>query len=59
MPASSSSGVKGYGRCMPGYGRRHFPTRNEIISELEEYLGDLRSEINGVEERIAELKKEA
>ena len=44
---------------MPGYGRRHFPTRNEIISELEEYLGDLRSEINGVEERIAELKKEA
>ena len=45
--------------CMPGYGRRRFHTREEVIAELEEYLGDLRSEIKGVEERIAQLKKEA
>jgi len=46
------------GCCMPSYGRR-FPTRDEVISELEEYLNDLRLEIKGVEERIAELRKEA
>jgi hypothetical protein len=44
---------------MPGYGRRCFPTREEVISELEEYLNDQRLEIKGVEERITELKKEA
>jgi len=44
---------------MPGYGHRRFPTRNELISELEEYLKQLKAEMKGVEERIAELKKEA
>ena len=48
-----------WGCCMPGYGRRCFPTREEVISELEEYLNDQRLEIKGVEERITELKKEA
>ncbi len=47
------------GCCMPGCGRRRFPTRDEVISELEDYLKELRSEIKGVEERIAELKTEA
>lgn len=47
------------GCCMPGYGHRRFPTRNELISELEEYLKQLKAEMKGVEERIAELKKEA
>ena len=45
--------------CLPGHGRRRFHTREEVISGLEEYLNDLRSEIKGVQERIAELKKEA
>jgi len=45
--------------CMPGHERRHFHTREEVIAELEEYLKDLHAEIKGVEEHIAELKKEA
>ena len=43
--------------CKPSHGRRRFLTRDEIINELEEYLKELRSEIKGVEERIAGLKK--
>jgi hypothetical protein len=43
---------------MPSY-HRCFPAREEVISELEEYLKELRLEIKGVEERIAELRKEA
>ena len=45
--------------CMPGHGQRRFHTREEVIAELKEYLNDLRSEIKGVEERIADLKTEA
>ena len=44
--------------CATGYGRRRFFTREEAASELEEYLTSLRLEARGVEERIAELKKE-
>ena len=36
---------------------RHFISREEIISNLEEYLKQLHSEAKGVEERIAEMKK--
>ena len=41
----------------PGFpfGRR-FPTREERIAWLEEYLKDLQAEAKAVEERIAELK---
>jgi len=38
---------------------RRFPTKEEIISRLEEYLKQLNLEAKGAEERIAELKKEA
>ena len=38
---------------------RRFPTKEEIIPRLEEYLKQLNLEAKGVEERIAELKKEA
>lgn len=38
-------------------GVRHFPTREEMIEELEEYLEQLKAEVQGVEERLAELKK--
>jgi hypothetical protein len=41
----------------PGYSfRRRFPTREERIAWLEEYLKDLQAEAKAVEERIAELK---
>jgi len=39
--------------------RRHFPTREERIAWLEEYLKELRAEAKAVEERIAELKAAA
>lgn len=44
--------------CSPGHPLRHFPTREEIVEELEEYLKQLRAEAKRVEERIAELRKE-
>ena len=36
---------------------RHFISREEIITSLEEYLKQLQAEAKGVEERIAEMKK--
>lgn len=44
--------------CEPGYGHRLYPTREEAVKELEEYLKHLKAEMKGVEERIAELKKD-
>ena len=43
--------------CHPGFGLRRFPTREEMIAEMEEYLKQLRAETKGVEERLAEFKK--
>ena len=43
--------------CGTGCAQRHFPTREEIIEELEEYLKQLKAEARGVEERLAEFKK--
>jgi hypothetical protein len=45
--------------CTPGHGRRRFFTKEEIVGELEEYLAELRAEVKGVEERLAELRKAA
>jgi len=45
--------------CHPGYGLRQFPTREEIIAQMEEYLKQLQAEVKGVEERLAQLRKEA
>jgi len=42
-----------------GMGFRRFISRDEKIPRLEEYLKQLQAEAKGVEERIAELKKEA
>jgi hypothetical protein len=36
---------------------RRFPTKEEMIAEMEEYLKQLHAEVKGVEERLAELKK--
>jgi hypothetical protein len=43
----------------PQAGNERFPAREEIIGELEEYLKELEAEVKGVEEHIADLKKEA
>ena len=45
--------------CGFSHGIRRFPTKEEIAQEMEEYLKQLQAEVKGVEERIAELKKEA
>lgn len=37
---------------------RRFISQEEVISSLEDYLKQLQAEAKGVEERIAELKKE-
>ncbi|MBA7635341.1 hypothetical protein ES703_42942 [subsurface metagenome] len=37
---------------------RRFISKEEVITQLEEYLKQLKAEAAGVEERIAELKKE-
>lgn len=43
--------------CSPGHGMRQFPSREEILTELGEYLKQLQAEVKGVEERIADFKK--
>jgi len=45
--------------CASGHPFRRFPTREEGVTQLEEYLESLKAEVKGVEERIVELKKEA
>jgi len=45
--------------CDFGYAPRRFPTREETIEGLEEYLKQLKDEAKGVEEQIAELRKES
>jgi len=45
-------------RCSPVCAWRSFPTREETIEELEEYLKQLKAEAKGVEDRITELRKE-
>ena len=46
-----------HGCCYPVHGYRHFPTKEEVIAQLEEYLNNLQAEAKGVEEHIAELRK--
>lgn len=41
------------------FGHRRFISKEEVITHLEEYLKQLKAEAAGVEEHIAELKKEA
>ena len=47
--------------CQPSgfHGRpfhRHFPSREERIARLEDYLKDIQSEAKAVEEQLAEMK---
>ena len=45
----------GHGEFM----QRRFISKEEVIAKLEEYLAQLQVEARGVEEHIAELKKES
>jgi len=45
------------GCCAPGHPFRRFPTKEESVAQLKEYLKDLQAEAKGVEEHIAELRK--
>ena len=48
----------GCGCSYHGYSQRHFPTREEAIQEMEDYLKKLKTEAKGVQERLSEIKKE-
>ena len=41
-----------------GHGHRLFYSQEEVIAHLEEYLKQLQAEAKGVEERIAEIRKD-
>jgi hypothetical protein len=49
------------GECECGCGnggfKRRYQTKAEQISELEEYLNELKAEVQAVEERLADLRK--
>lgn len=55
-----SCGCEG-GGCECGYGKggfhRRYQTKAEQIAELEQYLGELRAEVQAVEERLADLRE--
>jgi len=36
---------------------RRFPTKEETIREMEDYLKQLQAEVKGVEEHLTEMKK--
>ena len=45
--------------CHHGHEPRHFPTREETIARMEEYLRQLQAEAKGVEEYLSEIRKQA
>jgi len=47
-----------HGMCSCGCGGRRFLSKKERIEMLEEYLESLKSEMEGVEEELKELKIE-
>jgi cell division protein FtsB len=47
-----------HGSHFGSFGHRRFISKEEVIAHLEEYLKQLKAEATGVEEHIAELKKE-
>ncbi len=52
----------GHGCCHEGHEEaghwsRRYQTRAEQISDLETYLGELKLEVQAVEERVADLRK--
>jgi len=53
MCESEGFGHSGHG----GHFTRHYETKAEKTARLESYLGDLKAEIQAVEERLSEVKK--
>lgn len=51
-------GGMGHGKCDCGCGGRKFLSKKERIEMLEEYSGSLKSELEGVEEELKELRGE-
>jgi hypothetical protein len=49
------------GDCQCGCGndgfQRRYQTKAEQVSELEQYLNELKTEVQAVEERLADLRK--
>jgi len=43
--------------CHGGHFQRQFQTRAEQIAELEAYLSELKTEVQAVEEHLADLRK--
>ena len=43
--------------CHGGRFERRFQTKAEQIAELEAYLGELKTEVQAVEEHLADLRK--
>ena len=43
--------------CHTGHFERRYQTKAEKIAELESYLGQLKLELQAVEEHLADLKK--
>jgi hypothetical protein len=56
-----SCGCEGDGGCEcgghAGYFERRYQTKAEQIAELEDYLNDLKTEVQAVEEHLADLHK--
>ncbi len=50
-------GKDGGCKCGSGKFRRRYRTQAEQLSELEEYLAELKAEVQAVEEKVAELRK--
>ena len=46
----------GSGKCDCNRFHRRYQTKAEHIAELEEYLAQLKAEVQAVEERVAELR---
>ena len=43
--------------CGGGHFHRRYQTKAEQIAELETYMAELKSEVQAVEERLADLRK--
>jgi len=43
--------------CHQGRFQRRYQTKAEQIAELEEYLAELKTEVQAVEEHLADLRK--
>jgi hypothetical protein len=43
--------------CHSGGFERRFQTKAEMIAELEDYLSELKTEVQAVEEHLADLRK--